>query len=101
MQSKDKDLDCCITCFQNKVKEGLYFICTVCAIEFFTEKQLIEFKKSKYSIQRLFTEKKSFDYKKYKFKFKPVRMRREKRSVSLQRRTWNFTPYATTRALLG
>ena len=64
MKSQGNDLDCCI-CFQTKVKEGSYFICSACN-RILYRKTVIELKKSNYSIQQhLFIEKKSFDHKEY------------------------------------
>ena len=53
-------LDSCINSFQNKIKEGPYYICSVCN-RILYRKTVIQLKKNKYSIQHLFTEKRSFD----------------------------------------
>ena len=54
------DLDSCITCFQEKVREGPYYICSVCN-RILYRKTVSELKRSKYSIQHLLTGKTSFD----------------------------------------
>lgn len=54
------DLDSCIASFQKAVREGPYYICSVCN-RILYRKTVTELKKSKYIIQHLFTGKKSFD----------------------------------------
>ena len=58
------DLDSCIRSFEKKVREGPYYICSVCN-RILYRKTVTELKKDKYSIQHLFTAKKSFDNKEY------------------------------------
>ena len=58
--SKCNVLVSCINSFQNKIREGPYYICSVC-IRILHRKTMIQWKKNKYSIQHLFTEKRSFD----------------------------------------
>jgi len=62
--TKCYDLNYCITCFQNKIREGPYYICSVCN-RILYRKTVTQLKKDKYSIQQLFTEKKSFDNQEY------------------------------------
>ena len=58
------ELDSCIASFQKAVREGPYYICSVCN-RILYRKTVTELKKSKYTIQHLFTGKKSFDKKEY------------------------------------
>lgn len=62
--TKCDDLNYCITSFQNKIREGTYYICSVCN-RILYRKTVTELKKDKYSIEHLFTEKKSFDNQQY------------------------------------
>ena len=60
----DNDLDFCIASFQKAVREGPYYICSVCNRTLY-RKTVIELKKIKYVKQHLFTGKMSFDKKEY------------------------------------
>ena len=62
--TKCNDLNSCITSFQNKIREGPYYICCVCN-RILYRKTVTVLKKDKYSIRHLFTEKKSFDNQEY------------------------------------
>ena len=64
IKHRQYDLDHCITTFQSKIREGPYYICSVCN-RLLYRKTVIILEKSKYSMQHLFTEKKSFDEKQY------------------------------------
>ena len=60
-------VDVCISQFCQKIKEGPYYVCTVCNRMSYRKSVLI-FNKQKYanrSIQNIFTEKLSFDNKEY------------------------------------
>ena len=57
-------LDYYISIFNNKVREGPYYICSVCN-RILYRKTVIELKEKKYTIQHVFTGKQSFDNKKY------------------------------------
>ena len=63
-KEKQFDLDYCMKLFQSKIREGPYFICSVCN-RLLYRKTVILLQKSKYNIQHLFTGKKSFDEKEY------------------------------------
>ena len=60
-------VDVCISQFCQKIKEGPYYVCTVCN-RMFNRKSVLIFNKQKYvncNIQNVFTEKLSFDNKEY------------------------------------
>ena len=57
-------LDHFISVFQNKIREGPYYICSVCH-RILYRKTVMLLKENKYSVHRLFTEIKSFDDKQY------------------------------------
>ena len=57
-------LDHYISVFQNKIREGPYYICSVCH-RILYRKTVMLLKENKYSVHRLFTEIKSFDDKQY------------------------------------
>ena len=57
-------LDHYISVFQNKIREGPYYICSVCH-RILYRKTVMLLKENKYSIHHLFTEIKSFDDKQY------------------------------------
>lgn len=59
-----KDLDYYISSFQNKIKNGPFFICSVCN-RLLYRKTVIQLKQSQYSLQNLFTDVKSYDDKQY------------------------------------
>ena len=63
-REKQFDLDYCMKLFQSKIREGPYFICSVCN-RLLYRKTVILVQESKYNIQHLFTGKKSFDEKEY------------------------------------
>ena len=58
------NLDYYLVVFQKKIKEGPYYICSVCN-RILYRKSVVEMKRIKYRIQDIFTEKKSFDQKEY------------------------------------
>ena len=58
------NLDSFITTFHKKVREGPYYICSVCN-NILYRKTVQEVKKNMYGFQHLFTGKKSFDDKEY------------------------------------
>ena len=58
------NLDSCIKTFHKKVREGPYYICSVCN-RILYGKTVQEVKKNMYGFQHLFTGKKSFDDKEY------------------------------------
>ena len=60
----ENDLDCCIRVFQKKIKEGPYYICSVCN-RILYRKTVTQLKKNKYTILYVFTGQKSFDNKEY------------------------------------
>lgn len=68
---EDKKLDLqpshtqmCIDSFNKKIREGPYFICTVCSRCLY-RRTVVECKKQKYSTSNVFTNKKSFNNKEY------------------------------------
>ena len=58
------NLDYYLAVFQNKIKEGPYYICSVCN-RILYRKSVVEMKRIKYNIQDIFTDKRSFDQKEY------------------------------------
>ena len=61
------DIDFCISQFHIKIKQGPYYICTICNRMLY-KKTVLNFKKDKYvncNVENVFTHKLSFDNKEY------------------------------------